>query len=458
MEMEFEGLTPPAKIKVIGVGGGGGNAVQTMIDAGLRGVTFICANTDSQALKNSGAELKLQLGEKLTKGLGAGANPAVGKDAALESINAIKEALADADMVFVTAGMGGGTGTGAAPIVAQAAKELGALTVGVVTRPFYFEGSKRSRVAEDGIAELREQVDSLITIPNDRLRTIAPKNAKVIEMFKRADDVLHSAVRGISDLITMPGYINVDFADVRTVMTSSGLALMGVGVASGEGRAVEAARKAISSPLLEDCSITGAKAILLNVTATSEMGMNEFGDVADYIHDAAVENTSKETEIIAGMSFDDSIGEELRVTVIATGIEGRNTIVEDTDSMNLRVATPTKPTPKPQNPTLNPFGRGGGGGGGGRPQFVPSRTQPVEQINNTVEDEVQNAERKPAGFRIQRTPNNFRSGDRNDLEIPAYLRTRDFNNRQSVHTPGQDEFIFDEEDIELPAFIRRQAN
>ena len=259
MDMQFEADTPPANIKVIGVGGGGGNAVQNMIMAGLKGVSFICANTDAQALLRSKAEIKLQIGEKLTKGLGAGADPNVGRDAAQESIGAIKDAIGDADMVFVTAGMGGGTGTGAAPIVAQAARELGALTVGVVTKPFLFEGTKRARAAEQGIAELRENVDSLITIPNNRLLTIAPKKAKLSDMLKCADDVLHRAVRGISDLITVPGLINVDFADVRTVMSVSGLAMMGAGIAVGEGRAIEAARKAITSPLLEDVSIAGPR-------------------------------------------------------------------------------------------------------------------------------------------------------------------------------------------------------
>ena len=274
----------PANIKVIGVGGGGGNAVQNMIMAGLKGVSFICANTDAQALLRSKAEIKLQIGEKLTKGLGAGADPNVGRDAAQESIGAIKDAIGDADMVFVTAGMGGGTGTGAAPIVAQAARELGALTVGVVTKPFLFEGTKRARAAEQGIAELRENVDSLITIPNNRLLTIAPKKAKLSDMLKCADDVLHRAVRGISDLITVPGLINVDFADVRTVMSVSGLAMMGAGIAVGEGRAIEAARKAITSPLLEDVSIAGAKAVLINITANEAL-FEEFND-ASAINDA----------------------------------------------------------------------------------------------------------------------------------------------------------------------------
>ena len=303
MDMQFEADTPPANIKVIGVGGGGGNAVQNMIMAGLKGVSFICANTDAQALLRSKAEIKLQIGEKLTKGLGAGADPNVGRDAAQESIGAIKDAIGDADMVFVTAGMGGGTGTGAAPIVAQAARELGALTVGVVTKPFLFEGTKRARAAEQGIAELRENVDSLITIPNNRLLTIAPKKAKLSDMLKCADDVLHRAVRGISDLITVPGLINVDFADVRTVMSVSGLAMMGAGIAVGEGRAIEAARKAITSPLLEDVSIAGAKAVLINITANEDLLFEEFNDASAYINDALGE---ADTNIIIGCATDEN--------------------------------------------------------------------------------------------------------------------------------------------------------
>ena len=258
-------------IKVIGVGGGGNNVVNRMVHTGTKGVDFIAVNTDKQALTMSAATYKIQIGEKLTQGQGAGSDPEVGRKSAEESRTQIAKALEGANMVFITAGMGGGTGTGAAPIVAQAARELGALTVGVVTKPFLFEGTKRARAAEQGIAELRENVDSLITIPNNRLLTIAPKKAKLSDMLKCADDVLHRAVRGISDLITVPGLINVDFADVRTVMSVSGLAMMGAGIAVGEGRAIEAARKAITSPLLEDVSIAGAKAVLINITANEDL-------------------------------------------------------------------------------------------------------------------------------------------------------------------------------------------
>ncbi|MDR2726416.1 MAG: cell division protein FtsZ, partial [Deltaproteobacteria bacterium] len=277
-----------ARIKVIGVGGGGGNAVRNMLNSDLRGVEFICANTDAQALALATGEIKrVQIGEKLTKGLGAGADPRVGHDAANESIAAIKECIAEAEIIFVTAGMGGGTGTGAAPVVAQAARELGILTVGVVTRPFGHEGPRRQKTAEQGIAELRQHVDSLIIIPNDRLRTIAPKNASVIDMLMRADDVLGAAVRGISDLITTPGYINLDYADVRTAMAESGYAMMGEGRATGEGRAIEAARKAITSPLLEDVSIAGAKAVLVNVTASRDISLDEYTEAMYLIQESA---------------------------------------------------------------------------------------------------------------------------------------------------------------------------
>ena len=255
-------LASNAKIKVIGVGGGGGNAVQNMIASGLRGVQFVCANTDVQALNKNGASVKVQLGEKLTKGLGAGANPSIGREAAVESVGSIREAIGDADMVFVTAGMGGGTGTGAAPVVAQAAKEMGALTVGVVTKPFSFEGAKRKRAAEAGLEEFKQHVDCLITIPNDRLLAFAPKKAPFSEMLQKANDVLYYAVKGISDVIVGEGLINLDFADVRTTMAEAGMALMGTGIASGENRAREAAQRAIMSPLLEDVSLESAKAVL----------------------------------------------------------------------------------------------------------------------------------------------------------------------------------------------------
>ncbi len=305
-----------AKIRVLGVGGGGGNAINNMISSGLDGVEFIAANTDFQALERSLAPTKIQLGTNLTKGLGAGGNPEVGSKAAQEDIEQIRAAVEGSDMVFITAGMGGGTGTGGAPIAAQICKEMGALTVAVVTKPFAFEGKVRHRNADEGLGALQDVVDTLITIPNNRLLCLADRRATFLEMFKRADDVLFYAVKGISDLITHPGYINVDFADLRTVMGEKGLALMGTGVGRGEGRASQAAQQAISSPLLEDISIHGARASLINLTTGQDLGMHEFEEVASVIH----KEMDDEANIILGMAIDPSLGDEVRVTVIATGI------------------------------------------------------------------------------------------------------------------------------------------
>ncbi|MDO8446088.1 MAG: cell division protein FtsZ [Deltaproteobacteria bacterium] len=310
-----EDLQQVARIKVVGVGGGGGNAVNTMINSGLSGVDFIVANTDAQALSNSKAHIKVHLGSRLTKGLGAGANPEVGKNAALEERERIREVLEGADMVFVTAGLGGGTGTGGAPIIAEIAKEMGALTVGVVTKPFMFEGKRRQKQAEDGWRELKKSVDTLITIPNQRLLSISGKNTSFLDAFKKADEVLLQAVKGISDIINFHGFINVDFADVRAVMSEMGMALMGTGSATGENRAISAAQKAISNPLLEDISIKGAKGVLINITGNSNMTMLEVEEAATLIKDEAHEDAN----IIYGQVIDDSIGDEIRVTVIATG-------------------------------------------------------------------------------------------------------------------------------------------
>lgn len=304
-----------AKIKVIGVGGGGGNAVNTMIEAGLSRVDFITANTDLQALRTSRAPTKIQMGENLTKGLGAGANPEVGKQAAIECKERIADILKGADMVFITAGMGGGTGTGGAPIVAQIAKEIGTLTVGVVTKPFLFEGKKRMKQACDGMDELKRVVDTLIVIPNQRLLNLTNEKTSILEGFKMADGVLLQAVKGISDLITVPGLINLDFADVRTVMNDMGMALMGSGVASGENRAVEAAQRSISSPLLEDIDIHGATGILINVTGSSNLTLHEVNDASVLIQQAAHE----EANIIFGAVIDDAMKDSVSVTVIATG-------------------------------------------------------------------------------------------------------------------------------------------
>jgi cell division protein FtsZ len=308
--------TQNAVIKVIGVGGGGGNAVDHMVAANIDGVEFICANTDAQALKKSGAQSLLQLGGGITKGLGAGANPEIGRKAALEDRERIIELVQGADMLFITAGMGGGTGTGAAPIVAQVAKELGILTVAVVTRPFPFEGKKRNAIADAGIKELSQYVDSLITIPNEKLLYVLGKNASLLQAFGAANDVLLGAVQGIADLITRPGLINVDFADVRTVMSEMGMAMMGSGRASGEDRARRAAESAVASPLLEDIDLSGACGILVNVTAGLDMSIGEFEEVGNAIKEFASENAT----VVVGTVIDPEMSDELRVTVVATGL------------------------------------------------------------------------------------------------------------------------------------------
>ena len=317
--MEFSidnNINDGAVIKVIGVGGGGGNAVNRMIEENVKGVEFIAANTDVQALKNSKAETVIQLGPKYTRGLGAGSQPEVGEKAAEESEDAIRDSLQGADMIFITAGMGGGTGTGAAPIVAKLAKEIGALTVGVVTRPFTFEGPKRGRFAAEGIAKLKENVDTLLIISNNRLLEVVDKKTPMLEAFREADNVLRQGVQGISDLITAPGYVNLDFADVKTVMENQGTALMGIGVASGEERVIEATKKAISSPLLET-SIDGAEQVLLNITGGLDMTLFEAQDASDIVASAA----TGDVNIILGTSINEDLGDEIRVTVIATGID-----------------------------------------------------------------------------------------------------------------------------------------
>ncbi len=430
--MEFHEIDAEstAKIKVIGVGGGGGNAVQNMISSALKGVTFIAANTDIQALSRSSAELKIQLGDKLTKGLGAGANPGIGRDAALESMGAIKDAIGEADMVFVTAGMGGGTGTGAAPVIAQAAKEMGALTVGVVTKPFFFEGKKRLEAAELGISEFREHVDSLITIPNDRLLSLAPKKATFVEMLKKADEVLYFAVKGISDLIMVPGLINLDFADVKAVMGESGLAMMGAGIARGESRAREAAMKAITSPLLEDVSIDGARGVLMNITCGPDLTIDEVSEAAGIIQEAAHEDA----RIFFGTVFDDAAGEEMRITVIATGIDAGIVGVEGAGKSG----------------TVTPFRKGG------------SLAQPAPR--SAAQPRAEHTQAKPAAQSAQpmtqpRGLGGFSDDDRN---IPAYLRkqgqVQTTVNRVNNHAPGEEDFIFDEDEFEIPSFIRKQAD
>jgi cell division protein FtsZ len=304
-----------AKVKIIGIGGGGNNALNTMISYQLTGVQFIAANTDAQALAANIAPIRLQLGSNLTKGLGAGANPEIGRKAALEDVDKIREVLKGADMVFITAGLGGGTGTGGAPVIAEAAREVGALTVAIVTKPFHFEGKKRMKQAEEGLANLRMTADALITIPNQRLLSISGKNMTLLEAFKKADEILFHAAKGISDIIVGQGIINLDFADVRTIMSETGIALMGTGISSGENRSVDAAQKAISSPLLEDITIEGARGLLINITGGENMTLSEINEATCLIQKEAHE----EANIIWGMVIDQAMKEEIRVTVIATG-------------------------------------------------------------------------------------------------------------------------------------------
>jgi cell division protein FtsZ len=352
-----------AVIKVIGVGGGGGNAVQHMVDGNIEGVDFICLNTDAQALKGMSARTTLQIGSSITKGLGAGANPDIGRQAAQEDRERVTEVIEGADMLFITAGMGGGTGTGAAPVVAQVARELGILTVAVVTKPFPFEGSKRLHVAHNGIKELSQYVDSLITIPNEKLLTVLGKQISLLDAFKAANDVLLGAVQGIAELITRPGLINVDFADVRTVMSEMGMAMMGSGCAKGEDRAREAAEAAIASPLLEDVNLMGAHGILVNVTAGMDMGIGEFEEVGNTVKAFASENAT----VVVGTVIDPEMRDELRVTVVATGlgqepkkqqqaVEKPVSLVQKTNTGEVDYRKLETPTVKRQQPRRLPVG------------------------------------------------------------------------------------------------------
>lgn len=424
-------LTGHAIIKVIGVGGGGGNAVQGMIESDLTGVQFICANTDLQALNRNNAPRSVQLGEKLTRGLGAGANPNTGREAALESINAIRDAIGDAHMVFVTAGMGGGTGTGAAPVVAQAAKDLGALTVGVVTKPFSFEGAKRQRVAEAGLEEFKKYVDCLIVIPNDRLMSMAPKNTTFPSMLQMANAVLLNAVQGISDVITFEGAINLDFADVRTTMSEIGMALMGTGRASGENRAREAAQRAIMSPLLEDVSLDSAKAILYNITANEDITANEIQEIGLLIHEAA--GNDPDINIIFGVVYNDAMGEDLQVTLIATGIEPKPLMDE----------TPVDETPVAK---ITPFRKVSA------PVEMPqSRRQGAEYGRADVGMEPM------APRSVRRAPQDNWYDNR--VNPSPYAGGTDPRGKpRLVHQPGKDSFTFDEDDLEIPTFLRTNAD
>ena len=400
--VEQHGMT--ARIKVIGIGGGGGNAVNTMIGGKLSGVDFMVANTDAQSLEASQAPLRIQLGSMVTKGLGAGANPEIGRRAALEDQEQIREYLEGSDMIFLTAGMGGGTGTGGAPVIARVARDVGALTVGVVTKPFIFEGKKRMRQAEEGIEELKQSVDTLIVIPNQRLLSIAAKTTTMLEAFRKADDVLLQAVRGISDLIITPGLINLDFADVRTVMAEMGLALMGAAAATGENRAIEAAQRAISSPLLEDISIQGARGVLINITGGPDLCLHEVNEAASMIQEEAHDDAN----IIFGAVIDESLTDEIRITVIATGFG--------------EVKEERKPAPQP---VIN-----------------------VASIANAV---PKNKKVVHLGTIVD------------DLDSPTWQRKKSGSEQTETVTLGKSNFEFttnqdDDDKYDIPTFLRRQMD
>ena len=393
-----------AVIKVVGVGGGGGNAVEHMLQGNIEGVEFICANTDAQALKNSSARTILQLGTDVTKGLGAGANPEIGQQAALEDRERIMAVLEGTDMVFITAGMGGGTGTGAAPVVAQIAKELGILTVAVVTRPFPFEGRKRAKLADAGIIELSANVDSLIIIPNEKLLSVLGRDTSLLDAFKAANGVLYSAVQGISELITRPGLINVDFADVTTVMQDKGQSMMGTGYAKGEGRARKAGVEAISSPLLEDVDLAGAQGILVNITAGHDLNIGEFQEMGDVVEEFASENAT----VVVGTVLDPDMEDELRVTVIATGVgpSGKGTKEVEVQQQE---RPPVRVMPKPKAAASNRTGKAGG-----------NYRELDKPIVTRLHTEPHNTPPVPPAPNLKTNNDPDTQGDY--LDIPAFLR------------------------------------
>jgi cell division protein FtsZ len=406
MPQGFRDDSPFAKIKVVGVGGGGTNAVNRMIDAGLKGVEFIAMNTDSQVLDISAADYKLQLGENLTRGLGAGGNPEVGRSSAEESKSDIKKALEGADMVFITAGMGGGTGTGAAPVIADLAREIGALTVAVITKPFKFEGPRRARTAEDGVTMLSDKVDTIIVIPNDRLLGVVEKRATLVEAFREADDVLRQGVQGISDIITIPGIINVDFADVKAIMTNAGSALMGIGVASGDHRAVDAAQLAMASPLLET-SIEGARAALINITGGTDLTLAEVHEATELIAQAT---DADDANIIFGIVQDPTMQGEVRITVLATGFDSRYGGVAPRSAapFSRSVARPAAaPAPRTQPLESSPV------------SSMPPPAVTVDATGNGNKSVMFDPDKmdEPVVPQI-RTPSD------NDVDIPAFLRKR----------------------------------
>lgn len=391
-----------AKVKVIGIGGGGNNALNTMIAYQLTGVDFIAANTDAQALAANLAPVKLQLGTSLTKGLGAGANPETGRKAALEDMEKIREVLTGADMVFITAGLGGGTGTGGAPVIAEVAREIGALTVAIVTKPFHFEGKKRMKQAEEGLANLRMTADALITIPNQRLLSISGKSMTLLEAFKKADEILYHAAKGISDIIVGQGIINLDFADVRTIMSETGMALMGTGIAAGENRSIEAAQRAISSPLLEDISIEGARGLLINITGGPNMTLNEINEATTLVQKEAHEDAN----IIWGMVIDQAMKEDLRVTVIATG-----------------------------------FGRS--------EEKTLARYKRVAPISISVRDTIRESIR-----------DSVRESGKENRDYPTFMRKAKVSERfDEVKLAESPDFSLEDEDrFDIPTFLRKQAD
>jgi cell division protein FtsZ len=407
-----------AKVKIIGIGGGGNNAINTMISSQLSGVEFIAANTDAQALSTNLATFKLQLGASLTKGLGAGANPETGRKAALEDVDKIREALKGADMVFITAGLGGGTGTGGAPVVAEVARELGALTVAIVTKPFQFEGKKRMKQAEEGLANLKMTADALITIPNQRLLGISGKSMTLLEAFKKADEILYHAAKGISDIIVGFGIINLDFADVRTIMSETGMALMGTGLSSGESRSVEAAQKAISSPLLEDISIEGARGLLINITGGQNMTLNEINEATTLIQKEAHE----EANIIWGMVIDEKMRDEVRVTVIATGFGKSEEKVMPKATTTKKVAPISFSIRESLRDNL--------------------KENPKESLKEIFKDSAKESNRE------------------NSREVPTFMRKAKvkerFDELKLVETP--DFSMEDDDRFDIPTFLRKQAD
>ncbi|MDH4224846.1 MAG: cell division protein FtsZ [Deltaproteobacteria bacterium] len=435
----------PPVIKVVGIGGGGGNAVNRMISAGVKGVDFIVANTDLQDIRSSLAPFKLQMGVQCTRGLGAGAKPDVGREAAMEDMDTIREYLRDSDMVFITAGMGGGTGTGAAPVVAELARELGCLTVGVVTKPFKFEGKTRKKNGEEGIAQLRKHVDTLIMIPNDNLLSLANKKTSIIEAFSMADDVLRVAVQGISDLINTDGLINLDFADVRAVLANMGQAIMGTGSGTGENRAVEAAKRAIESPLLDNININGAKGILINVTGSSSMTLHEVYEAATFIENHADDDAN----IIFGSTIDDSLEDQIEITVIAAGFGENNKVIQLDDSdfrpkSNLRTppmfAAPpagggnlfSTPLGSGSNVSIFPsrtpqtdVGNHGFSDNLGMDNDPPEKEESIFELEDPILEPIETTPQMPLSYRPEEKRGGPRPGGmESDLDIPAFIRRR----------------------------------